>query len=57
MFFAKSPSEDLIFLIEIQSSAVRGSLVLFREGQKPEILFTASADTAPGRPARTAPTW
>lgn len=45
MLFSKSPQEDLIFLIEIQSSAVRGSLVLFREGQKPGILFTASAET------------
>lgn len=45
MFFSKSPQEDLIFLIEVQSSAVRGSLVLFREGQKPSILFTASAET------------
>ncbi len=44
MLFAKSPIEDLIFLIEIQSSAVRGSLVLYREGGKPLVLFTAYAE-------------
>lgn len=52
MLFSKSPKPELVFLIEIQSSAVRGSLVLFSTGQNPNILFTAYADM-PVKPGTT----
>jgi|GEM_PF-517444 len=44
MFFSATEKEKLILMLDVQSSVVRGSLVLFRKTAEPHVLFTYNAD-------------
>ena len=40
MFFSKKPESELILIIDVQSSVVRGSLVLIRDSQPLDVVFS-----------------
>jgi len=44
MLFSKKPLEEIILILDVQSSVVRGSLVTMKEGTLPHVFFTYNAD-------------
>ncbi|HTK32937.1 MAG TPA: hypothetical protein VL335_00090 [Candidatus Paceibacterota bacterium] len=44
--FSRTPKDSLNFIVDVQSSVVRGSLVLMRAGQLPHIVWTHDVDIA-----------